>query len=62
MNIAKIALYNALVNIAMVVGVTAATIHFERPCLLWFLLLVVLNSWSYEERYTRRSDNDQDTV
>ena len=43
MNFTMIALFNVLENIAIVAGVTIATIHFERPALLWFLLLVVVN-------------------
>lgn len=43
MNFTMIALFNVLENIAIVAGVTIAAIHFERPSLLWFLLLVVVN-------------------
>lgn len=43
MNFTLITFFNMLENIAIVAGVTIASIHFERPVLLWFLLLVIIN-------------------
>ena len=47
MNFTAMAFFTMLENVAIVAGSTVAAIHFQRPALLFFYLLVLANQRSF---------------
>ena len=45
-----IVISNLVLNVATVYGVVVASMHFEKPAILWFLLLPFLNGLEYRSR------------
>lgn len=50
MNLNLIVLFNMLENVAIVAGTTICAIHFERPAILAWYILVLFNSYSFNRQ------------
>lgn len=48
----------ALVNIALTICITIAAIHFEQPAILWFYVIVFLNSTNYHKKIWGGQDTE----
>jgi len=62
MNTWKVFLANALENVAIAICITCAAIHFEKWRLLWFLIIILLNSvttTNYKVSKVRGGDEHQ---
>ena len=56
-----IVISNLVLNVATVYGVVVASTHFEKPAILWFLLLPFLNGLEYRGRAKRNGEKTDES-
>ena len=49
---------NMILNVAMVAGVVYSAVYFNKPVMLWFLLLPFLNGLSYKSGGSDKDNKD----
>lgn len=52
-------LCNALIEVTFIVCVTLAAIHFEKPSMCWWYVLVLFLGYSVK---TKQDDDDKSTI
>ncbi len=60
MNLNLIVFFNTLENIAVIVGATIAAIYFNRPALLAWYILALLNSYSIKLKNKDKEEKENE--